>query len=215
MEKLSFKLSKYGYILNSRYNIERVSYKDYLREFGSDETTTGRGVAPRLYVDGNTVMTWGIRGNNHKVYAYCKNKTEAKELLHIIWEGNVLDNCDAPRFLAKKVDLYQDLAEYHQRDILTIKRYFKIQELQFEKLRLSKIKNDNRDSFTRDMMIDFIKDNEIYIKEVLIELEALKNAENKELWQIKANSLVQRVSKNDFRILRWKEIYNLIRENVK
>ena len=54
-----------------------------------------------------------------------------------------------------------------------------------------------------------------YIKEVLIELEALKDAENKELWQIKANSLIQRVSNNDFRILKWKEIYNLIREKVK
>lgn len=215
MENLNFKLSKQGYILNSRDNIEKLSYQDYLRDFGADETTTGRGVAPRLYVDGNTLMTWGISGNNHKVYAYCKNKTQAKELLHSIWGGNVSDNWDAPRFFTKKVDLFQDLAECHQKNILIIKRYFKIQESMAEKLRLSKIKNDNRESFTVDMMIDFVNDNKIHIKETLIELEALKDAENKELWQIKANSLVQRVSNNDFRVLRWKEIYNLIRENVK
>jgi hypothetical protein len=46
------------------------------------------------------------------------------------------------------------------------------------------------------------------------QLNLLKTAENKQEWQIKANSLVQKVSGNDFRALTWKEVYNLIKENA-
>jgi hypothetical protein len=215
MENLNFKLSKQGYILNSRDNIEKISYQDYLRDFGADETTTPRGVAPRLFLDGKTLCTWGLRGNNRKELETYKTKKEAKNILFLKWENNLSEACEFTFFASSKKELFEYLAERFDKNQKVIKRYFRTEESKSEKLRLSKIKNDNRESFTVDMMIDFIKDNEIYIKEVLIELKALKDAENKELWQIKANSLVQRVSNNDFRVLKWKEIYNLIREKVK
>lgn len=50
-----------------------TTYKDYLREYGADETTTPKGVAPRYHIrekedeDGNPVFqiwTWGVGGNN-------------------------------------------------------------------------------------------------------------------------------------------------------
>ena len=78
---LNFKTSQKGYVLING-KIEKYTYSDFLREFGSDETTTCKGVAPRLYVTGNTLMTWGIRGNNHAFYASFKNKRYAYLFSH-------------------------------------------------------------------------------------------------------------------------------------
>ena len=80
-----------------------------------------------------------------------------------------------------------------------------------ENAKLSKIKHDNRPSFTKEMMLDFIKNNREMISESLAELDQLKIEEKKDFWQVKANALIQKVSNNDFRFLNWKEIYNLIK----
>ncbi len=75
-------------------------------------------------------------------------------------------------------------------------------------------KIDNRPSFTKEMMVDYILQNKVIIQEKLQELDKLKNDEEKEKWQVKANALIQQVSNNDFRLLKWKEIYTLIREII-
>lgn len=67
---------------------------------------------------------------------------------------------------------------------------------------------------TIDNIICFVQKNINEVKSSLQELDMLKSEGNQTEWQIKANSLVQKVSKNDFRALKWKEIYNLIRETV-
>lgn len=128
MKNLNFKKNQKGYILEKR-KIESLKYSDYLREYGADETTTSRGVEPRLYVEGNTVMTWGV---NHKVYEYCKNKTEAKKLLYSIWESNVSDNWYAPRFFTTKKDLFEGIADAQGREVKIIKRYFRIKDAQYK-----------------------------------------------------------------------------------
>jgi hypothetical protein len=219
MKNLNFKTSQKGYVLVNG-EIQATNYLGYLGDYGADETTTGKGIAPRLYVDGNTVMTWGIRGNNHKMYASCKNKTEAKQLLYSIWESNVSDNWDAPRFFTTKKDLFVDIADSESRTIEVIKRYFKIKNSQYkaflitkEEEKQRKLNYDKRPSFSKDAMLNFIKENKKEISVLLTELDALKLENNQIEWQVKANSLVQRVSNNDFRVLKWKEIYNLIREN--
>lgn len=212
-------LSKKGYIFNSHQEIESLTYSDYLREFGSDETTTGKGVAPRLYVDGSTVYSWGIRGNNHRIYANCQNNREAKKLLFEIWERNVEDNWDAPKFFDTKKELFEDLEGLTGKKILVLKRWFKIKDAQKDaqaeqarQARQAKIKHDSRPLTTITMMEKFLKDNEAMIKESLQELEKLKAADNKEVWQVNANALIQKVCNNDFRTLNWKEVYNLIRK---
>jgi hypothetical protein len=219
MENLNFKTSQKGYILE-RGEIQSTTYLGYLAEYGADETTTGRGVAPRLYVEGNTVMTWGVKGNNHKMYASCKNKTEAKFLLYSIWQNNVSDNWDAPRFFTTKKDLFEDVADSESRTIEVVKRYFKIQGSQNKAFLISqeeekqcKLGYDKRPSFSKNDMLNFIKDNKKEISVLLRELDVLKLENKQSEWQVKANSLVQRVSNNDFRVLKWKEIYNLTREN--
>ena len=112
-----FKLSQTGYILrtsNEVDKIEKLTYRDYLFEFGSNETTTPECVAPRLYVDENSIYTWGVRGNNHRLYATFKNKTEATNTLYEIWENNVSEYWDAPYFATTLNEFYN----YHADSLL-------------------------------------------------------------------------------------------------
>ena len=213
METLNFKPSKKGYILNHKGEIEKIKYSEYLREFGSDETTTPRGVAPRLYVDGKHIYTWGVTGNRHHLYQSFKSKKEATRKLYEIWQSNLEGNCEYVYFASSKKDLYIYLAESFNKDYKVIKRYFKIQEAQKLELLISKTKHDNRPLFTIEMMHQFLNENKEMVKTSLIELDNLKTTENKDIWQVKANSLVQKVCKNDFRTLKWKEVYNLIRKS--
>lgn len=66
-----------------------------------------------------------------------------------------------------------------------------------------------RKEASRLAILGFIKENKVLVSERKDELASLKAKGDKENWQIKANSLVQTVSKNDFS-LGWKEIYTLI-----
>ena len=214
METLNFKPSKKGYILNHKGEIESIKYSDYLREFGSDETTTGKGIAPRLYVDGKDIYTWGLRGNNHNLYESYKSKREANKKLYEIWQSNLDENNEYIYFATSKKDLFIYLAECFDKNYKVIKRYFKIQEAQKLELLISKTKHENRPSFTKEMMHQFLNENKEMVKHLLKELDSLKTTKNKDIWQVKANSLVQKVCNNDFRLLKWKEVYNLIRQNI-
>lgn len=207
-----YKLSQSGYILNFKGEIESITYKDYLYEFGSDETTTGNGIAPRIYVDGNSLMSWGVRGNNHHFYASFKNKREATVALYEILEGNLENEENLPsRFFPTKKELFEYLAVFHSKDIAVIKRFFRLSDYKKEALRVSKLKYDNRPSFSKDKMLNYIEENRQTIQEKMDYLDELKASEQKELWQKEANSLIMQVSSNDFRVFNWKEIYKLIR----
>lgn len=215
MDTLNYKLSKKGYILNGWNKIEKISYSDYLREYGGDETTTPLGIAPRLFQDGRTIYTWGCTGNKRATYKNLDSKKEAKMFLYSCFESYIQEkNWDAPRFFLTKKELYQDFSEIHNKSKKVIKRYFKIQEAEEKRIKDLKIKYDNRPFFTVEMMKNFISKNKDMIEYSLQELNELKISENKDLWQVKANALIQKVSNNDFRILKWKEIYNLIKSEV-
>jgi hypothetical protein len=110
--------------------------------------------------------------------------------------------------------MFQHLADVYEKETAVIKRYFRLQKFNLERAQQAKIKHDNRPSFTKEMMINFINQNKEIVLSSLKELDELKQAENKEIWQVKANSLIQKVSNNDFRVLNWKEIYSLIRESA-
>lgn len=111
MENLNFKPTKNGYILNSSGEIEKITYSEYLREFGGDKTTSPNGVEPRHHLRGKTLCTWGVRGNNFKTIEKFNTKKEAKKTLYLIWEENILKNCDYVYFATSKKDLYTYLAE--------------------------------------------------------------------------------------------------------
>ena len=78
----------------------------------------------------------------------------------------------------------------------------------------AKIDFANSAARSRETMVAYITENAEQLREELARLDHLKEEGEQELWQVNANKLVQQVSKNDFRALKWKEIYNLIRETV-
>ena len=173
-----YKLSQRGYILRERNVIEVLTYSEYLREFGADETTTGKGVAPRLYIDGTNIYTWGVRGNNHKLFLSCKNKREAKNALFEIWENNVSNDWNAPRFFTKKIDLFEYVSECNNKGIDVVKRYFRlkyvIERKRLQESILVKEKFENAKKISKGEIENFIVQNSELIKQSLIELDELK-----------------------------------------
>lgn len=218
---------KFGYILKNG-GIEKMKYSEYLLEYGADETTTPKGVAPRLHIRGESkhweIWTWGANGNHPRKHSYNSFSKKSEVILELLEYAKIYieeKNWDAPRFFFTKKDLFEDLADLHQRNILVIKRYFKIEKAKADtflilksEMEKRKLNYEKRPSFSKQMMLDYIKENEIEIQKSLKELDDLKIIEDKTNWQIKTNSLIQKVSNNDFRILKWKEIYNLIRESI-
>lgn len=75
---------------------------------------------------------------------------------------------------------------------------------------------NNGDAYTtKEDMLNYIDNNYDVVKGKLDYLDELKSNNNKEIWQKEANSLIMQVSNNDFRLLKWKEIYELIKNKVK
>lgn len=206
--------SKIGFIVDSKLNIESLTYGEYLTTYGSDETTTRNGVAPRLYVDGKKIMTWGVRGNNHAIYQVCKNNREAKKALLEIWENNIENECNAPRFFSTKTELYADLAESLDRNLAVIKRYFRLVNALAKKqaVRLAEEKKalESKKLVDKKQILLFIENNKEFVQREIAELKELKSQGRQHEWHVKANALVQKASGNDFRALKWKDIYSII-----
>ncbi len=76
--------------------------------------------------------------------------------------------------------------------------------------------SDNMEAlFTEKLLLEYLSDNYNSVQDKLRELDQLKASGKKGDWQVKTNALIQQVSNNDFRVMKWSEIYKLIRENVK
>ena len=80
-----------------------------------------------------------------------------------------------------------------------------------QEVKAAKNKIDERPLFTVEMMMEYLSKNREIVQEKLKEIDQLKASEKKEDWQVKTNALIQQVSNNDFRVLKWKEIYKVIR----
>lgn len=68
---------------------------------------------------------------------------------------------------------------------------------------------------SRVRMLEYIATNKEPLRELLFEMERLKNTNDKEMWHTKADELVQLVSNGDFSAMDWQAVYKLIRQRVK
>lgn len=76
--------------------------------------------------------------------------------------------------------------------------------------------SDNMEAlFTEKLLLEYLSDNYNSVQDKLRELDQLKASGKKGDWQVKTNVLIQQVSNNDFRVMKWSEIYQLIRKHVK
>lgn len=215
------------FIFNSKGEIEKTNLYDFVMSFAS-ETTSPRGVEPHLHIreneEDNTfeVWKWGPWGRGLSNIGSGLTEEEAIDWIYSsVYCTDFNNSCESTIYFESEEDAENDLAERFSEEnnisIETAKHILRkeklISNIKQERNRLLREKIDNRPSFTREMMVDYILNNKSIIQEKLKELDTLKNNEEKDKWQVKANSLIQQVSNNDFRILKWKEIYKLIREN--
>lgn len=74
-----------------------------------------------------------------------------------------------------------------------------------------------RNELERELELKKIEENillnAVFLKQSKIELNELKNQNNKKDWHILANKMVQIVSGNNFSLLKWSEIFNLIKKS--
>lgn len=75
--------------------VEEGTFKEVIQDYFRDETTSPRGVEPRLHIRQNdegkyTIWTWGVRGNNPREYddREYDNEEDAQTRLWEFWIGN-------------------------------------------------------------------------------------------------------------------------------
>lgn len=176
------------------------------------------------------VCTWGINGNNRRKLSFesHENREDAEqELFEIHYSGYYQNTCDSTHYYQSHEDAVDSIIEdycylydiseatarsVYSKQLLINSRLVEIAE---EKREL-RLKQQEETLKNRPVaiakIIDFIKENKELVDFKKSELDELKEAGEKSEWQVKANSLIQIVSKNDFS-LGWKEIYTLIKNN--
>jgi hypothetical protein len=128
-----------GFICNfEERNIESLTYRSYLNEYGQDLTTSPHGVANRMHTreikddEDNTIewqiWSWGVNGN-HPNYSDISfdNEDEANMYYYEHCEWWISEkNWDAPIFHSTKNDAIEDMANSFEKPKDVIERYLKI-----------------------------------------------------------------------------------------
>lgn len=110
-----------GHIINGDNQIEAMTMAEYLTEFWSDQTTSPRGVQPRLHVveaskwdeemEGDVpvyeVWTWGLVGNNPAYTGRsCDSMDEAEDYIMACWAIDyAAESSDCPEFIQDDAEL--------------------------------------------------------------------------------------------------------------
>lgn len=134
-------------------------------------------------------------------------KKEAENIFKSILVTDIVNSCLWEMLYKLPYDLPESLSLNVHIDFLGTKENIEF----LEQSKLEKLNFDNRPIVSINEMESYIEENKIEIKEKLEFLDNLKIENKKEVWQKEVNSLIMQVSNNDFRTLKWKEIYNLIR----
>lgn len=136
-----------GYIIITEIlSIESITYRDYLHSYGSDETTSPIGIAPRLHirevnVNGSEapqyqLWTWGINGNNPRLISTHETTEDAEsDLYDSLYYYISEKNWDAPIFHEKMEDAIAHSANMAEREYEVIERYLKLSAITARKNR--------------------------------------------------------------------------------
>ncbi len=136
------KLNTNGFIFSSETNtIQPITYRDYLCEYGKDETTTPHGIGDRMHIrevqddEGNViewqVWTWGANGNNPRYTGTSFDNAEDADLYYYErCEWFISEkNWDAPRWFENEYDAIQDMADSLERSPEVIIRYLSLSRI--------------------------------------------------------------------------------------
>lgn len=123
--------NKIGAVIeNGRVN--ELTYADYLSEYHSDETTSPRGVEPRLHIRDNSLLqrfelwTWGTRGCHPRLIKSFETMEQAELERLKEWDSNAcIGSGDAPRFFESKEEAVQVLGDRNEEDNPILMRQIK------------------------------------------------------------------------------------------
>ena len=100
--------NKLVYFRNDNGEIEQCTYAEFVREFGADETTTPKSVAPRKFVYSSfkdfQVREWNRHGFGSKLLSTHETRAEAEKELFEYWESYMNDSDQTPYFTTDKKD---------------------------------------------------------------------------------------------------------------
>ena len=169
------------------------------------------------------IFTWGALGNKKKSLGIIfQSEDQAIDFIFQgVYNSDFQGDCnrDTTYFFSHveaENNIFEMYSEKFEISIDTAKSIYlkqlKIKNRLIEIAEKKKFDFENLPKRTAEDMISFIKENKELIQTKKLELSNLKAKGDKENWQVKANALVQIVSKNDFRVLKWREIYELIKK---
>lgn len=135
-------LNETGYIVVDN-EVLLTTYRDYLDEYGTDKTTSPRGVESRLHIrekednEGNVtyeLWTWGVGGNNPRFLESFENEEDVVSGIYDARENYVNEkNWDAPIFWDTEKRAIEDLAEKLEKPIEIVTRYLSIKAIRDRK----------------------------------------------------------------------------------
>jgi len=108
-EKIDFSQTVYT-IADDLSGIEEHDLESISREY-ADVTTTPQGVAPRNYVDGNELRTWGHRGNNEALEFDFETNEQAEHGLLLSHLYDLEHDINAPTVFYARAEAEASLAE--------------------------------------------------------------------------------------------------------
>lgn len=85
--------------------------KDYVLEYGRDETTTPNGVGPREHLRGAELWSWGDGGNHPYLVKRYDNIEEAEYDLLQAYDYNAGESDNAPVYHLTREEAEKELAE--------------------------------------------------------------------------------------------------------
>lgn len=136
-------LNQSGFIfLTSELSIQPMTYREYLNEYGKDETTTPRGIGDRMFIreavidtdeEGDEVKewqvcTWGVGGNN---FSHCgpdfDNEEDAELYYYERSQWLISEkNWNAPRWNSTHDEAITDFSNSVEKSEDVVRRYLKL-----------------------------------------------------------------------------------------
>lgn len=178
---------------------------------GSTPKNNGYSVALQVITKGSGRTHYTTGSGRYTGIANC----EAQVIEYLTaWGIDFEKGNDAPKggqlgnFIALTKKGFNQLKDYH----------FELDQ-EAEKIRKEIEEEESKLPLKRANHISIIENNVAsdfaWFQKQVYALNEARNKGAKDEWQVLANALVQKASKNDFTVLRWKEIYEVVREFVK
>jgi hypothetical protein len=231
--EITSKFDEKIFIINGS-EIEEMTYGEYCREYGADETTSPRGIAPRMHIRDKSefgateedaiflfeIWSWGTGGNNpYFTGTSFDNEADADNEIMEIFEYNAMNkNDNAPSYYSTEEEAVAAWAEMEGVSTYSVVRFLKVKEyrkaqakIAAEKYAEEKVaKNLEEETEANSIVID-----EQFANEILVARQLPKSGNEKHNAMNKAmQGLLARLSFGKIKTDYWK-VFRIVSGRVK